>query len=321
MNRQETPVIQTKGLSKRYGEVVALDSLDLAVPSNTIFGFLGPNGAGKTTTMKLLLGLAQPTSGEGAIFGQDIVRESLDLRGRIGYLPQQPRFYGQMTAREMLRFTASLYFKGPKERIEARIEEMLALVGLEKKAERPIKGFSGGERQRLGLAQAQINYPELLILDEPAAALDPIGRNDVLRIMERLRGVTTIFYSTHILDDVQQVSDTVAILNKGRLITQGPIESLLSGGQIAYKITMKGQVDAAYDRLANQPWTSHIDVSRQNGCIAWQVSVNDQEAAESSLLRLLLADDDVTVLSFLPRRYELEEVFMKMVEGDNHGLQ
>ena len=157
---------------------------------------------------------------------------------------------------------------------------------------------------------------------EPAAALDPIGRHDVLAIMERLRGVTTVFYSTHILDDVQQVSDTVAILNKGRLITQGPIETLLSGGgQIAYKVTMKGQVQGAYDRLASQPWTSHIDVSRQNGSVSWQVSVTDQEAAESSLLRLLLADGDVTVLSFLPRRYELEEVFMKLVEGDNHGSQ
>jgi ABC-2 type transport system ATP-binding protein len=321
MNEQATPIIQTKGLSKHYQDIVALDSLDLTVPSNTIFGFLGPNGAGKTTTMKLLLGLARPSGGQGTIFGQDIVTDSLDIRSRIGYLPQQPRFYGHMTARETLRFAASLYFKGPKAEIEARVKEMLALVGLEKKADRPIKGFSGGERQRLGLAQAQINYPDLLILDEPAAALDPIGRHDVLRIMERLRGVTTIFYSTHILDDVQQVSDTVAILNKGRLITQGPIESLLSGGQIAYKITMKGQLDEAYERLASQPWTSHIDVSRQNGCVAWQVGVSDQEAAESSMLRLLLADDQVTVLSFLPRRYELEEVFMKLVEGDNHGLQ
>jgi hypothetical protein len=114
----------------------------------------------------------------------------------------------------------------------------------------------------------------------------------------------------------------VAILNNGRLITQGPIETLLSGdGQIAYTITMKGQVDAAYDRLASQPWTSHIDVTRQNGYVAWRVGVNDQEAAEASMLRLLLADEEVTVLSFLPRRYELEEVFMNLVEGDNHGLQ
>ncbi len=322
MNEQKTPIIQTKGLSKHYKDVIALESLDLTVPSNTIFGFLGPNGAGKTTTMKLLLGLARPSGGQGTIFGQDIVADSLAIRGRIGYLPQQPRFYGHMTARETLRFTASLYFKGLKAAIDARVKEMLALVGLEKKADRPIKGFSGGERQRLGLAQAQIHQPDLLILDEPAAALDPIGRHDVLRIMERLRGVTTIFYSTHILDDVQQVSDTVAILNKGRLITQGPIEHLLSGGgQIAYKITMKGQVEAAYDRLASQPWTSHIDVTRQNGSVAWQVSVNDQEAAESSLLRLLLIDDDVKVLSYLPRQYELEEVFMKLVEGDNHGLR
>jgi ABC-2 type transport system ATP-binding protein len=319
MNEQKIPVIQTKGLSKHYADVVALQSLDLTVPGNTIFGFLGPNGAGKTTTMKLLLGLARPTGGQGAIFGQDIVTDSLDIRGRIGYLPQQPRFYGQMTARETLRFTASLYFKGPKAQIEERIREMLALVSLEKKADRPVKGFSGGERQRLGLAQAQINCPELLILDEPAAALDPIGRHDVLQIMESLRDVTTIFYSTHILDDVQRVSDTVAILNNGRLITQGPIDSLLVGdSQVVYKITTKGRPDAAYDRLVDQPWINHIAVDQLNGHVAWQISVSNQEVAESSLLRLLLVDEEVTVLSYLPRRYELEEVFMNLVEGDNH---
>ena len=238
--------IQTRGLCKSYGEVQALKSLDLIVPRHSIFGFLGPNGAGKTTTMKLLLGLIQPTAGSGSIFGQDIVRSSVAIRSRIGYLSQQPRFVDDMSARETLRFTARFFFSGPQAKIEERVNEMLELVGLQDKADRPVKGFSGGERQRLGLALAQVNYPELLILDEPAAALDPIGRYEVLRVMERLQAHTTIFYSTHILDDVQQVSDTVAILNHGELIAQGPIERLLAGsGSPVYTLTLKENAIAA----------------------------------------------------------------------------
>ena len=167
-------VIDTKGLSKTYNGVVALDSLNLQVPKNSIFGFLGPNGAGKTTSMKLLLGLTSPTSGGGLIFGQDIVQDSVEIRKRVGYLAQDPRFYEHMTARETLHFKARFYYSGPADEIEARIAETLELVGLADKADRSIKGFSGGERERLGIAQAQMNYPDLLILDEPAAGLDPM---------------------------------------------------------------------------------------------------------------------------------------------------
>jgi ABC-2 type transport system ATP-binding protein len=288
------------------------------VPANAIFGFLGPNGAGKSTTMKLLLGLARPSHGSGTIFGLDIVEDSLALRRRIGYLPQQPRFYESMTARETLRFTASLFYQGPAAAIDARVREMLALVRLEDKADRPVKGFSGGERQRLGLAQAQINAPDLLILDEPAAALDPIGRHDVLAIMERLRERTTIFYSTHILDDVQQVSDTVAILNQGELVMQGPVSGLLSGEGLVYEVTTKGGIDGIEGRLAGQPWIRQIDAARRDGAVAWQIGVTDEEAAEARLLRLVLADENVIVTGFQQKRYELEEVFMKLVEENNH---
>jgi ABC-2 type transport system ATP-binding protein len=161
-----------------------------------------------------------------------------------------------MTARETLRFTARFFFSGPKTAIEERIQETLELVGLDDKADRPLKGFSGGERQRLGIAQAQINYPDLLILDEPAASLDPQGRRDVLEVMERLRKYTTIFYSTHILDDVQRVSDTVAILNQGELMAEAPIEELLSGsGAIVYRLQVRGEVDAIRRQVQAQPWS------------------------------------------------------------------
>ena len=212
MNTTSENVIHTQGLSKTYNGTQVLNGLNLQVPRNSIFGFLGPNGAGKSTTIKLLLGLTRPSAGSALIFGQDITQKSWAVRRRVGYLAQDPRFYEHMTARETLRFTARFFYRGPRELIEARVQEMLDLTGLSDKADRPIKGFSGGERQRLGIAQAQVNYPDLLILDEPAASLDPQGRHDVLSVMETLRKYTTIFYSTHLLDDVQRVSDRVAIL-------------------------------------------------------------------------------------------------------------
>ena len=148
--------------------------LDLRVQQNSICGFLGPNGVGKTTTIKLLLGLAQPARGSGRVFGMDIEKQNDEIRRRVGYLSQDLRYYEYMTARETLRFTACFFYDGPRSEIEHRVAETLDLVGLADKADRPIKTFSGGERQRLGIAQAQVNYPDLLILDEPAASLDPI---------------------------------------------------------------------------------------------------------------------------------------------------
>ncbi len=309
-------VVETRKLSKMYNGVAALQALDLQVPQHAIFGFLGPNGAGKTTTMKLLLGLLRPTSGEGTIFDHDIVQDNLAIRARVGYLPQQPQFYKELTAWETLRLTASFFYKGPDSLIEERVREMLHLVGLEDKADRPVGGFSGGERQRLGIAQAQVNYPDLLILDEPAAALDPLGRRDVLQIMERLRKYTTIFYSTHILDDVQQVSDTVAILNRGELVTQGPIETLLNGSdRVVYRVGLIGQVDALRQRVRQQPWVSHIETAQQNGITRWQITVTDEKAAEQQLFRLLAGEGDAVVTEYGRKKYELEEIFMELVEG------
>jgi ABC-2 type transport system ATP-binding protein len=206
---------------------------------------------------------------------------------------------------------------------------MLDLVGLQDKADRPVEGFSGGERQRLGLALAQINYPELLILDEPAAALDPIGRHDVLQVMERLRAHATIFYSTHILDDVQQVSDTVAILNHGELVAQGPIEDLLAGGdRPVYALSLKGDARRALARIEALPWVAGVRACAcgpgagevaHNGLVTWEISVTDDQAAEAQLLGHVLAGEALTVVEFGRKKVELEEVFMSLVEGGNNG--
>jgi ABC-2 type transport system ATP-binding protein len=225
-----------------------------------------------------------------------------------------------MSARENLEFTAKFFFSGPQNKLRERCDEMLELVGLAEKADRPTRGFSGGEKQRLGIALAQVNYPDLLILDEPASALDPLGRQSVLEIMARLRKHTTIFYSTHILDDVQRVSDTVAILNRGQVVASGSIGELLNGKEgIVYKIALKGSPDGLGSRLAQLPWVTHTTVSQQNGLSIWQISVSDEKAAETNLLRYVLDDQNMTVIEFSRKKYELEEVFVEIVKGDGNG--
>jgi ABC-2 type transport system ATP-binding protein len=323
MDSPNSIVIETHNLSKSYKEAQALKDLNLTVKQNSIFGFLGPNGAGKSTTIKLLLGLIKPSEGSASIFGHDVQRESVEIRKRVGYLAQDPRYYEHMTARQILGYTARFFYRGPKDLIEARVQEVIELVSLEDKADRPIKGFSGGERQRLGIAQAQVNYPDLLILDEPAASLDPMGRHDVLDVMERLRKYTTIFYSTHILEDVQRVSDTVAILNRGRLISEAPINELLAGdGQsILYNITLKGNGEVAIaearSRLVSQPWVKDISMTTEDSLIHWQVSVSDETAAEDQLLGLIQEDHSLKVRHFGRKTYNLEEVFLQLVEKEN----
>jgi ABC-2 type transport system ATP-binding protein len=323
MDTSDSLVIETQNLSKTYKEVQALRGLNLRVKQHSIFGFLGPNGAGKSTTIKILLGLIQPSGGQATIFGHDVQRGSVAIRKRVGYLAQDPRYYEHLTARQILDYTAHFFYRGPKDLIEARVQEMLELVGLEDKSNRPLRGFSGGERQRLGIAQAQVNYPDLLILDEPAASLDPMGRHDVLEVMEKLRKYTTIFYSTHILDDVQRVSDTVAILNRGTLIAEAPITELLAGDGCSaiYQITLKGEANAAIaeaqTRVASQPWVQNLSIAGKDGSTDWQVSVTDDAAAEDLLLRLILEDRSLKVNHFGRKIYNLEEVFLDLVRKEN----
>ncbi|MBD2021669.1 ABC transporter ATP-binding protein, partial [Leptolyngbya sp. FACHB-36] len=180
METQSDLIISTRNLTKTYGRKHVVDKLNLAIPYGSICGFLGANGAGKSTTIKLLLGLVKPSGGSATVFNRSIVKDSVAIRERVGFLAQSPHFYGHLTARETLRFVASFFFKGTRSAIEFRIDELIDLVGLQGKVDRPVREFSGGERQRLGIAQAAINDPELIILDEPAAALDPLGRRDVL---------------------------------------------------------------------------------------------------------------------------------------------
>ena len=225
--------IRTEGLTKHYSvgfwrprPYVALDGLSLEVAPAEIFGFLGPNGAGKTTTLKLLMQLVYPTSGAAWILGKPV--GDLDVKRRIGYLPENPYFYDYLTAEELLRFYAKI-FRIPKGQIEDRIDEVLKLVELHEARKRPIRTYSKGMQQRVGLAQALINNPDLLILDEPTSGLDPIGRMKVRQIIQRLKNEgKTVFFSSHELGEVETVCDRVAILADGELKAAGRVVDLVT---------------------------------------------------------------------------------------------
>jgi ABC-2 type transport system ATP-binding protein len=319
-------IINTTDLTKVFSKKPVVNNLNLAVPKGSICGFLGSNGAGKSTTIKLLLGLTKPTSGSGTVFGSDIVRDSVAIRERVGFLTQSPSFYGYLTARETLQFVASFFFSGSKTAIAARIEELIDLVGLNGKADQPVKGFSGGELQRLGIAQAAINEPELIILDEPASALDPLGRRDVLKILESFRGRTTVFYSTHILDDVQRVSDRVVIMERGQIVAQGTIDDLLAGGRNSFYVTVRGDGLTVRNRLQAVPWIKEIESDpglldiKQEPTTRLQIHVADAYIAETELLRMMMADEATIVTEFVRSSHNLEDVFVNLVaKGGQNG--
>ena len=292
--------------------MVALEGLDLSVPSGSVFGFLGPNGAGKTTTIRLLAGLAQATAGTGTVAGVRIGSTDGQLARHIGYLDQDPRYYGWMSGRELLEFVGRLDGLAGYE-LHQRVGDVLEIVGLGESAERKIGGYSGGMRQRLGIGQALINRPRVLFLDEPVSSLDPEGRRDILAIIDGLRGTATVFLSTHILSDVERVCDRVAILNVGHLVVQGPIDELLDQyAQPIYELQPEPQQPGAIGRLADavrgQPWVSDVQTTPDTV----RVFVNDPRQAAASLLALV-AQTGVALVRFERARPSLEDVFIRLV--------
>lgn len=219
-------VLTIENLEKSFKKRKVIDGVSFSVPEGSVFGFIGRNGAGKTTTMKMVLGLLRPDGGEISVCGEPVAFGRAGANGRAGYLPDVPEFYGHMTPREYLSLCAELTGMG-REEAPGRIGEMLGLVGLEDGKKR-ISAFSRGMKQRLGIAQALLNRPRLLICDEPTSALDPIGRKDILDILLRVRGDTTVIFSTHILADVERICDRLVVLEGGKIALSGPINELKS---------------------------------------------------------------------------------------------
>jgi ABC-2 type transport system ATP-binding protein len=308
--------VTCRALTKRFGGasgVLAVDRLDLDVPAGSVFGLLGPNGAGKTTTLRLITGLARPTSGDVAIDGVPMATErGLATQRSIGVLDQDPRYYGWMTGRELVELAGRLQgltaFAAGQ-----RAKETLDVVGLADAAKRRIGGYSGGMRQRLGIAQALVAQPRLLILDEPVSSLDPEGRRDLLMLIEQLRASATVIFSTHVLADIERICDRVGIMDKGRLVTEGPIDELLSRFAMPlYRLEpepgQEGAVAARVTRFRETPW---IDGVREDaGRVV--VSVSDEAAASAGLLPIVVAGG-VRLAAFERVRPTLEDMFLRLV--------
>jgi ABC-2 type transport system ATP-binding protein len=304
--------IAVHGLTKRYGSVRALDGLDLEVPAGSVFGFLGPNGAGKTTTLRILTSLANADAGSATIGGVPVGDAEPNRRGLIGYLDQDPRFHGWMRGRELLALVGALYGMRGVE-LRQRIEETLELVGLADAGRRAIGGYSGGMRQRLGLAQAILNRPPVLLLDEPVSALDPEGRRDVLEVIRRLGGTSTVLFSTHILNDVERVCDRVAIIDHGRLVTEGPMQELLARyAKPMYVVEPEVADPTEMARLADQlrqvPGVAAVDV----GTAELRVAAHDDAEVAARLLAAV-ATCGFPVVRFERQRPTLEDVFLQLV--------
>ena len=310
--------VACRGLTKRFagnGGVLAVDGLDLDVPAGSVFGLLGPNGAGKTTTLRLITGLAHPTAGVVSIDGRPVsagTGANLAARRGIGVLDQDPRYYGWMSGRELVELAGRLQGLGGGE-VRERATETLELVGLADAARRRVAGYSGGMRQRLGIAQALVARPRLLILDEPVSSLDPEGRRDLLVLIAELRASATVLFSTHVLADIERICDRVGILDHGRLVTEGPLDELLARFALPlYRIDPEPGQDAALDALATTlrgtPWID--SVRSHEGQLV--VSVTDERTASAGLLPLVVAAG-VRLAMFERVRPSLEDVFLRLV--------
>jgi ABC-2 type transport system ATP-binding protein len=315
---QAAPAIECRGVTKRYGSVIALDGLDLEVPAGSVFGFLGPNGAGKTTTLRILASLARPDAGWARVTGLAAGDGAANRVGLIGYLDQDPRFYGWMTARDLLGLVGKLHGMGGAA-LRERIDATLATVGLADAARRSIGGFSGGMRQRLGLAQAILNGPPVLLLDEPVSSLDPQGRHDMLEAIRGLGGEATVLFSTHILNDVERVCDRVAIIDHGRVVTASPMDELLARYATPTYVVETAPADDATlgslaDVLRTVPGVTAVEPVHRT----LRVTIGEDDAAARQLLAALSAQA-VTVVGFERQRPTLEDVFLRVVDHAGRG--
>lgn len=290
-------MIETVGLTKRYGPTSALDHVDLKVPAGSVYGLVGPNGAGKTTLLGLLSGLRRPTSGSITI-GAD--------KSSVAVLPDTPRFDEWLTGREVVDLAMQLS-RGASD--SDRVDTVLADAGLTDAADRAVAGYSRGMLQRLGIAATLVARPELVLLDEPASALDPLGRREVLDLIGRLRGSATVLFSSHILSDVQEVCDTVGILDGGRLLFQGPIRELLVGAAVPrYLIRCRPPLAPLEEALSSIEWVHGVE---RLGTDVVAVTVTSLEDAEAGLATALAAAN-VRVVSVGPEAVSLERAFLEV---------
>ncbi|HEX5466633.1 MAG TPA: ABC transporter ATP-binding protein [Candidatus Limnocylindrales bacterium] len=315
------PAIRTRGLTKAYGELIAVDHLNLEVKPGEVFGLLGPNGAGKTTTILMLLGLSEPTSGRAEVLGLDPTRYPLEVKRQVGYLPDEVGFYGNLTGRQNLRYTAALNGLH-RDLVEAHLGSLLEQVGLADAADRPVEQYSRGMRQRLGLADALVKEPAIVILDEPTTAIDPAGVIEVLdliRSLARDRGAAVLL-SSHLLHQVEQICDRVGIFVAGKLEAMGSMRSLterLGGDSLTLEVGLDGPPDQLEPALRQATGVRQVQRDERDPSL-WRVTGSRQMRSH------LAADLTARGLSVWQLRRvgdELDEIYLRYFsrEGADDG--
>ncbi|MFX1293358.1 MAG: ABC transporter ATP-binding protein [Promethearchaeota archaeon] len=305
------PIIQTFELTKVFKRTIAVNRLNLHVTGG-IHGFLGPNGAGKTTTIKMLIGSLKPTAGRIELFGEDITgKEKINLHKRIGYVPEHPTYFQHMTAEGLLEYIGSIFHLS-KQKIKNRVAYLLQLVNLTNARNRVIVKFSAGMKQRIGIAQALMNDPDLLILDEITSNLDPLGRNQMIKLLQDLRKEgKTSFVSTHILPEVQKMNaDSIGIINQGHLIMEGTIKEL--NKKLGVKLIrispnhelFRTALSPIVDKITEEMDTLLIETSNKDK--VWQT------IAEISL------KNNISITEFRSSGLEVEQIFMEAIDRENH---
>jgi ABC-2 type transport system ATP-binding protein len=299
--------IETHGLTKDYGNLVAVRDLNLTVKPGIVYGFLGPNGAGKSTTINMLMGFIKPTAGSASVLGLDVKAQHYDIRKITGYLPERPAFYDDMTGKNNLEYFGRLI---GVEDLNARSAELLKLVGLEGRGGDKVRAYSHGMRQRLGIATALLGSPKLLILDEPTTGLDPQGSHDIRELIKKLKSENvTIFLSSHILHEVQDISDVVGIIKNGKLIVEQPIGEFLrsvEGDKFIIQVSAPSFEESHLELLKKLKGVRNV--ARSNGSV--NVSVEDPAIAEEINATLVKAGCRVRGLTEVTPT--LEDAFLKV---------
>lgn len=308
----KNPIIQTFGLTKTFKDVVAVNNLNLKVTGG-IYGLLGPNGAGKTTTIKMMIGSLFPTEGRIELFGNDINgKDTMDIHKRIGYVPEHPTYFLSMTAERLLTYIGSI-FQMPIQETKRRINDLLRLVDLSDARSRIIAKYSAGMKQRIGIAQALMNDPELLILDEITSNLDPVGRNQIIELLKDLKkGGKTIFISTHILPEIQKMNaDSIAIINHGRLIMEGSIDELNK------ELKTKVIIISPNHKLFREGLSSIVsNITEEGDSLILNTEKSDkiwQVVANISL------QNNITIKEFRTTGLDIEQIFMKALDSEQLG--
>ncbi len=315
--REEFVMIDIQNLTKKFGSINALNDVSFNVKKGEVLGFLGPNGAGKSTTMNILTGYIPPTSGSVKVDGHDVLEEPMEVKRRIGYLPELPPLYGDMTVEEYLKFICDLKGVALKGRRQ-KLDDIMYLVKIGDKKGRLVRNLSKGYKQRVGLAQALVGNPDVLILDEPTVGLDPKQILDIRKLITALGREHTIILSTHILSEVTAVCSSVVIINNGKVAATGPVSQFSAGGSGKFTITLDGEKGACREAIDRVGQVGRVEFLRLDGdCSVFRVESRHGEDARRDLFRSL-AQADIPVMELKPIGKTLEEVFIDITGRDSH---